>query len=340
MLFRAWDQEEDHLYPAFLVHSYRNGRAPHRAKNKKDNSMKPLAGVFAAAATPLRSDASIDHKRLVRHCRWLLNEGGCDGVNLLGTTGEATSFSVEERLGAMRAVAGAGLPLDRFMAGTGAAALEDAIRLTAGARDLGFAGALLLPPFYYKALDDESLMAYVAEVIRRACGGGLGLYLYHIPPVSMVPYPIAVVEKLARTFPDVIAGIKDSSGELAHTLELVKRVPQIAVFPGAETNLGKAPDAGFAGCISATTNVNGAIVSRGWRTRNASRGLADLAAAAAIRETIAKVPVIAAVKWILAELQDDPEWRRVRLPLRGLGEEEWGALRAALAPAGLFRGMP
>ena len=77
--------------------------------------MKALRGVIAAAATPLRNDFSIDLDRLVRHCRWLLGEGGCDGVNLLGTTGEATSFSVEQRMEAMRAVAGAGLPLDRFL---------------------------------------------------------------------------------------------------------------------------------------------------------------------------------------------------------------------------------
>ena len=74
--------------------------------------MASLTGIFAAAATPLKPDLSIDTIRLIAHCRWLLNEGGCDGVNLLGTTGEATSFSVEQRLDAMRAVAESGLPMD------------------------------------------------------------------------------------------------------------------------------------------------------------------------------------------------------------------------------------
>ena len=104
--------------------------------------MKALRGVIAAAATPLGNNLSIDLDHLVRHCRWLLGEGGCDGVNLLGTTGEATSFSIEGRITAMRAVEGAGLPLDRFLVGTGAAALGDAVRLTAEAKALGFAGAL------------------------------------------------------------------------------------------------------------------------------------------------------------------------------------------------------
>ena len=171
--------------------------------------MGSLAGIFAAAATPLKADHSIDIDRLVQHCRWLLDEGGCDGVNLLGTTGEATSFSVEQRLDAMRAVAESDLPMERFMVGTGAAALSDAVRLTSAARELGFSGALLLPPFYYKNIEDESVYAYVAEVIERAAGGKLGIYLYHIPQFSAVPFSIPVVERLAAHFPGVLAGIKD-----------------------------------------------------------------------------------------------------------------------------------
>ncbi|HYB10078.1 MAG TPA: dihydrodipicolinate synthase family protein, partial [Alphaproteobacteria bacterium] len=107
-------------------------------------SKERMTGVIAAAATPLRDDYSIDLVKLVSHCEWLLKQG-CDGINLLGTTGEATSFAVEERLAAMKAVAQGHLPLDRIMVGTGAAALGDAVRLTGAARELGFAGALLLP---------------------------------------------------------------------------------------------------------------------------------------------------------------------------------------------------
>lgn len=297
--------------------------------------MGKLAGIFAAAATPLKADLSIDTDRLVRHCRWLLNEGGCDGVNLLGTTGEATSFSVEQRLDAMRAIAASGLPMDRFMVGTGAAALSDALRLTSGARELGFAGALLLPPFYYKDIDDESLYAYVARVIEGA-GGGFGLYLYNFPRLSMVPYPIPVVQKLAAAFPGALAGIKDSSGDFEHALALAENLPTIGVFPGSEAFLAKAPDAGFAGCISATTNVNGAIFAQGWKARDTEAGRAALQTASAIRDMVSRVPLIAAVKWVLAELQGDAEWRRVHPPLRGLTEAEWQGLRAQLAGTGLF----
>jgi 4-hydroxy-tetrahydrodipicolinate synthase len=298
--------------------------------------MGRLAGIFAAAATPLKADLSIDTARLAQHCRWLLNEGGCDGVNLLGTTGEATSFSVEQRLDAMRAVAEAGLPMERFMVGTGASALSDAIRLTSGARELGFAGALLLPPFYYKNIDDESLYAYVARIVEQAGGGRMGLYLYHIPQIAIVGYPHAVIERLAAHFPGVIAGVKDSSGDFEHSMELARRFSSLAIFPGSEGFLARAPEAGFAGCISATTNVNGAFVARGWKARETDAGRASLNAAGAIREAVAKFPLVPAVKWVLSEMQGDPEWRRTHPPLRGLTDAEWSALRAALGQTELF----
>ena len=299
--------------------------------------MHKLTGIFAASTTPLKADLTIDAEKLVGHCRWLLNEGGCDGVNLLGTTGEATSFSVEQRLGAMRAIASSGLPMSRFMVGTGAAAMRDAITLTKAARELKFSGALLLPPFYYKNIAEDALEAYVATVIDEACGGDFGLYLYHIPQVSTVPYPITLVERLAKRFPETLAGIKDSSGDLEHAKALVERVPSIAVFPGAETLLGQAVNVNFAGCISATTNVTGAIVSRGWKARGTEEGAGALASAAAIRATLAEFPVIPAVKWLLAELQNDEEWRRVHPPLLGLPEAEWQRLRSKLADSELFK---
>jgi 4-hydroxy-tetrahydrodipicolinate synthase len=299
--------------------------------------MQKLAGIFAAAATPLRQDLTIDAERLVRHCRWLLNEGGCDGVNLLGTTGEATSFSVEQRLDAMRAIAGSGLPMTRFMVGTGAAALRDAVTLTKAARDMEFSGALLLPPFYYKNIAEDALEAYVATVIEEACGGDFGLYLYHIPQFSAVPYPIPVVARLAKRFPNTLAGIKDSSGSIEHSIALAESLPSLAVFPGAETILGQAPNVNFAGCISATTNVTGAIASRGWKARGTEEGARTLASAAAIRAALSETPVISSVKWTLAELQNDPEWRRVHPPLSPMAEPDWLKLRSKLAESELFK---
>ena len=299
--------------------------------------MAKLQGVIAAAATPLGPDLSIDHGRLVEHCRFLLAEGGCDGINLLGTTGEATSFSAEARVGAMRAIARSGLPLDRFMVGTGAAALDDAVRLTAEAKALGFAGALLLPPFYYKGIDAEGLVAYVEAVISRAGSDGLPLYLYHFPQNSGVPYTIEVVARLRERNEKVVLGLKDSSGDLDYSAALAKRLPGFAVFPSAEGALGRARELGFAGCISATANVTGPFAQRAWSAAGAeaSEGLAQ---SVAIRAAIAQFPLVAAVKATVALLKGEPSWRRVMPPLTALSEEQLRGLETALSATALKAG--
>jgi len=294
--------------------------------------MTKLQGVIAATPTALHPDLTIDTERLVEHCRWLLGPGGCDGVNLLGTTGEATSFSAEQRLAAMTAVARAGIDLDRMMVGTGAAALADAVRLTAAARDLGFAGALLLPPFYYKGIDAASLAAYVESVIAGAGGPKLRLYLYHIPQNTGVAFPVEAVAQLFERHPQTVIGLKDSSGDIAYSRALAQRLPGFDVFPSSEGSLAEAGPSGFAGCISATTNINGVLAQRGWKGQGSEAGKAAIAAAVAIREALSRRPLVASVKAALAGLKADPAWSRLMPPLRALTPEELAGLSADLAP--------
>lgn len=288
-----------------------------------------LGGVIAAAATPLNPDYSIDLPRLAAHCRELLQRG-CDGINLLGTTGEATSFSTEQRLAAMKAIAEAGLPLERFMVGTGAAALEDAVRLTAAAREFGFAGALVLPPFYYKGIDDDGLVAFIATLIERVGKAGLRLYLYHFPQNSGVPYRVGVVERLYRSYPEQLIGLKDSSGDLEFSTELARRLPELDVFPSAEGTLAEAEERRFAGCISATVNVTAPWAAEAWRTLGSERSKRAIARAVAVRNALATFPLISCVKWALADLYGDAAWMRLCPPLRTLTVKERQELRAKL----------
>ena len=296
--------------------------------------MGDLSGVIVAAATPVGPDGEIDQKRLVNHCRWLLEDGGCDGVNLLGTTGEATSFSVAQRVAAMTSIARSGLPMSRFMVGTGAAALADAVALTKSADELGFAGALLVPPFYYKGLSEDAVARYVQALLDGTGLQRAKLYLYHIPQFSGVPFAISIVERLAEKNPGVLAGVKDSSGDLSYSKDLARRVPGIDVFPSSEGTLATADENGFAGCISATVNVNGAIARDAWRSRGTDAGKQAGAKALAIRETLSKFPLVPAVKWAVSLIHRDPFWRHLQPPLASLGEEQAKALEAALPSLG------
>src|SRR5579885_1906386 len=154
-----------------------------------------LSGVIAAVATPVNEDGSPDTARATKLARHLL-DNGCDGLNVLGTTGEATSFSLDERKRVMNAYRDAGLPLDRLMVGTGAAAVADAVALTRHAAELGFAGALVLPPFYYKGVPDDGLAAYINALVQATAAKPVPIYLYHFPAMSGLPWHVALIKRL------------------------------------------------------------------------------------------------------------------------------------------------
>ncbi len=287
-----------------------------------------LTGVVAATITPLEPDATPDLARLVRHCAWLLAHG-CDGINLLGTTGEAVSLSVEQRIAVMRAVAGAGLPVGRFVVGTGAAAFADTVTLTREAFVLGYHAPLVIPPFYFKNLENEGIFRYYARLVETIAEPDLHFYLYHFPQTSGVGFDLELIGRLVRAFPQTVVGIKDSSGDLAYARSVADAFPQLAVFPSSETALAGGGTAGFAGCISATVNVTAPIAARVWRERGSSDTsdpTPDESAMHAMRAAMAAVPLVAAVKHVVAGLFGDPELARVAPPLVELSPDAAGAL--------------
>src|SRR6266702_2033822 len=153
-----------------------------------------LRGVLAASATAVDEEGEPDCARSATLARFLL-ANGCDGLNVLGTTGEATSFSLEQRKRLMTAYREKGLPMDRLMVGTGAAALADAVALTRHAAELGFAGALLLPPFYYKGVPDDGLIAYIEAILKATAATPIPLYLYHFPAQSGLPWHVGLIKR-------------------------------------------------------------------------------------------------------------------------------------------------
>ena len=287
-----------------------------------------LRGVVAATATPVDAEFRPDLERLVRHCRALL-DGGCDAINLLGTTGEATAFGVEQRIAVMRAIAESGLPLDRFMVGTGIPALDETVRLTRVACDLGFAGALVLPPFYYPDLREDGLVAYIDALVARVGHPRLAVYLYHIPQNTKVPWPLAVVARQRERHGATLAGLKDSAGDLGYSRSIVAALPGFDVFPSSEATLGTATADGFAGCISATVNVTAGESLAAWSGQGSASGVAAAKKAAELRAIVAGHPLVAAVKSLLAARYRDDAWRRLALPLVALDSDRAAALHEA-----------
>jgi len=287
---------------------------PERGSSQPDTGR--IRGLLAPVLTPFHADLTPDARRLAAHCRWLLAHG-CAGLAPFGTTSEANSLSVEERENLLDAILEEGIPADRLMPGTGCCALPDTARLTAAAVRRGCAGVLALPPFYYKTVSDEGLFRFFADVIERAGDGRLRVYLYHIPPVAQVGIGPKLVERLLKAYPGIVAGMKDSSGDMANTKTMLELFSKdgFDVFVGSERFLLEGMKAGGAGCISATANVNPAAIDRlfrEWRSPGAEKLQEELNG---IRGAVEKVPVIPGLKAIVAHEAGDPAWLAVRPPL-------------------------
>ena len=273
-------------------------------------STKTMSGVIAAIATPIDETGAPDLARAIKLARFLL-DNGCNGLNVLGTTGEATSFSLAERKSVMDAYKANGLPLERLMVGTGAAAVSDAVALTKHAAELGFAGALVLPPFYYKGVPDDGLAAYIDTLVHATASAPIPIYLYHYPAMSGLPWHVALIDRLLKAHPTRIVGLKDSSGDMAYARAAAAVKPGFAVFPSTEAALIEARRGEFAGCISATANLNADLCARAWATGDT----VALEAAVAIRKLFEGKPLVPGVKALLAHIHGDPALARTKPPL-------------------------
>ncbi len=170
---------------------------------------KHIQGIFAATVTPLKEDFSPDCDALLELLIFLAQRG-CHGVLLLGTTGEGPSFSPEQRKVILSAAINIrqSFPDFKLLAGTGTPSLDETLRLTQSAFDLGFDGVVVLPPYYYKNVGVEGLYKWFETVINRSVPSDGQFYGYHIPPVSGVGLPVELLLRLKDRFPEKFAGIK------------------------------------------------------------------------------------------------------------------------------------
>jgi 4-hydroxy-tetrahydrodipicolinate synthase len=297
-----------------------------------------IRGVLAPVLTPFDEHLAPDANRFIAHCRWLVDQNA--GLAIFGTNSEAASITVGERIELTEQLLEAGIPAAKLMPGTGACALGDAVALTRHAAAIGAAGALMLPPFYFKGVSDDGLFAYYAEVIERVGSGCPPLYLYHIPQFTQVPITLSLIERLMKRYPAAIAGAKDSSGDWANTEAMLRNFASggFDVFPASESLMTRAMPLGAAGCISATANMNPSGIHKLVSRRNESPSTQLQAKADVIRQVFQSAPMIPAMKHVLGYFAGDTQWATVRPPLVPLDKAAGAAVLAQLAQAGF--GMP
>ena len=240
----------------------------------------PITGVYCAATTPVNADLSPNLAAFAAHCHRLLADG-CDGVALLGTTGEANSFAMAERKSILEAALAAGIDPARLMPGTGVVALPETIELTRHALSVGVNRVVMLPPSYYKGVSEEGLFRAYAQVIEAIGDNNLQVVLYHIPQVSGVPISHDLIERLVSAFPGTVVGIKDSAGKLDNMQAMIARFPGFSVLAGADPLLLPLMQMGGAGSITATSNLVGAELATVFRGANDPAQAAEVAAAQA-----------------------------------------------------------
>lgn len=294
---------------------------------------KARRGIHAAAISPFGPEGGLDTGRLVAYCQYLLTEGGCDGVAPTGTTGEATSISMQARLGLPSAFRAAGIAADRVIFGTGACAADDAVALTRAALDEGYNNVLVLPPFYYKNAPQDGLYAYYARLIERVADDRLRVYLYHFPQMSQTPLPVELVVRLRKDFGETIAGLKDSSGDFAQSRAFAEATGGVDagfdIYPSSEALLFDGLAAGCAGVISGSTNA----FARKVQAALAAEGPAREAAFETVKRARAiagKYPLMAAMKRIEAWRSGDDAWLRMAPPLVPLTPAQEAGLKADL----------
>jgi 4-hydroxy-tetrahydrodipicolinate synthase len=309
-------------------------RVSDRDHLKKRPMTDRIRGVLAPVLTPFKNGYVPDAERFVGHCRWLI----ANDVSLavFGTNSEANSLSENERAGLLERLVDSGVDPRRLMPGTGCCSLTETVRLTSQAVKLGCAGVLMLPPFYYKGVTDEGLYRSFAETIERVGDKRLRIYLYHIPPVSQVGISLSLIDRLLKSYPETIAGMKDSSGDWNNTKAVLDQFSKAGfdVFVGSETFLLANMRNGGVGAISATANVNPAKIAalhRQWTSGDADamQGRLD-----SVRKVFAKYPMIAAMKRAVAHWTQDEDWSRVRPPLVEIAPREAATLIEELTAAG------
>ena len=293
-----------------------------------------LRGVLAPVLTPFDARLAPDASRFVAHCRWLVDQGAA--LAIFGTNSEAASLSVAERLALTDALLASGVAAAKLMPGTGASALPDAVELTRHASRSGAAGVLMLPPFFYKGVSDDGVFAYYAEVIERVGSGCAPIYLYHIPQVTQVPITLALIERLLKRYPEVIAGAKDSSGDWSNSKAMIDNYAASGfdVFPASEVFLSRSLPIGGAGCISATVNMNPAAIRRLYDAWSTPEGPDLQAKADVVRRIFESAPMIPAMKHVVSTFAAEPGWRSVRPPLVALDPAMGARVAAELAAAG------
>jgi 4-hydroxy-tetrahydrodipicolinate synthase len=285
-------------------------------------------GLSVALATPFDSNGDIAIGAMIEQARRSL-AAGCSSVTLFGTTGEGSSIGTRERERVLASLLDSGIAAKQIIVGVLVDAADDAAMQAGHALSKGARNILLAPPSYFKNVSDDGVFQWFSAVFAILGDKARDIIVYNIPSVTMVPLTVSLIGRLRTAFPNVVTGVKDSSGDWPFTETLLKTHGDLVILVGDERHLAKGVRLGGQGAISGMAN----FVPREVKLM-AEEGMDDLRVEDFVAELL-KFPVTAAVKAMVAHLTSDEIWLAVRPPLVSISGE--GQAQLALAFDTLFR---
>ena len=290
-----------------------------------------IQGSIVALVTPMFEDGGVDWKSLEKLVEWHIQQG-THSIVAVGTTGEASTLSMEEHIKVIQEVIRVANKRIPIIAGTGANSTREAIELTQAAKDVGADAALLVTPYYNKPTQEGLYQHYkaIAEAVE------IPQILYNVPGRTGVDMQNETVIRLA----DVknIVGIKDATGDIPRGKALIDGLNgKIAVYSGDDATAWELILLGAKGNISVTANVAPKQMSEVCEAALAG----EQAKAQDLNQQIANLHNILfceanpiPVKWALHEM--GYMGTGIRLPLTPLAEQYREPLRNGLKVAGII----
>ncbi len=296
---------------------------------------KPYFGrLLTAMVTPFNADGSINYEAGADFADWLLANGS-DGMVVEGSTGEAATMDMDEKIKFMQTIVARVNGRAKIVAGAGTNCTASTIDLVKKMEACGVDGVLVVGPYYNKPTQ-EGYYQHFAAVAKAT---KLPIIVYNVPGRTGGNIAPETVARLAADFSNIVA-IKEAAGNVAQTAELYRVLPEdFSIYSGDDGLILPFLSVGACGLISVLANVNGNILQQLMQAYSEGR-VKDAADLNKVMVPLAKamfiesnpIPIKAAVTKVTGIEAGAP-----RLPLTPISAAAEAKLDAALKAAGMIK---
>lgn len=296
---------------------------------------KPYFGrLLTAMVTPFNADGSINYEAGADFADWLLANGS-DGLVVEGSTGEAATMDMDEKVKFMQTIVARVNGRAKIVAGAGTNCTASTIDLVKKMEACGVDGVLVVGPYYNKPTQ-EGYYQHFAAVAKAT---KLPIIVYNVPGRTGGNIAPETVARLAADFSNIVA-IKEAAGNVAQTAELYRVLPKdFSIYSGDDGLILPFLSVGACGLISVLANVNGNLLQQLMQAYSEGR-VKDAADLNKVMVPLAKamfiesnpIPIKAAVTKVTGIEAGAP-----RLPLTPISAAAEAKLDAALKAAGMIK---